>query len=121
MPGMACQWNHPRSGAGGQQVMPTWARVVDLPAGQLPLYYCLVDVGSIYRGALPDLTDPATLGCLLALVQEKHGAPDAYVEVRRGNRARVLSPEGDEGARVLVGWQVGTAAAALVAALEAAP
>jgi len=26
-----------------------------------------------YRGALPDLTDPATLGCLLALVESLHG------------------------------------------------
>ena len=30
-------------------------------------------------GALPDLTDPATLGCLLALVREAWGRPAAYV------------------------------------------
>ena len=71
--------------------------------------------------ALPDFTDPATVGCLLALVREAYNAPHAYVEVRLGQRARVLSPEGTEGARVLVGWQVDTEAAALVAALEAAP
>lgn len=70
----------------------------------------------------PDLTDPATLGCLLALVREAHNAPHAWVETRYGKRARVLDPQGmSEGARMLCGWTIGTEAAALVAALEAAP
>ena len=30
--------------------------------------------GITHDGALPDLTDPATLGCLLALVRERWGA-----------------------------------------------
>ena len=33
---------------------------------------------------LPDLTDPATLGCLLALVREAWGDPRAYVRAGRG-------------------------------------
>lgn len=59
---------------------------------------------------LPDLTDPATLGCLLALVREALGIPYLCTSV---------SPEGR--------WWVDgyslheTEAAALVAALEAAP
>ena len=30
-------------------------------------------------GTLPDLTDPATMGCLLALVREAHNQPHAHV------------------------------------------
>ena len=30
-----------------------------------------------WEGEIPDLSDPATLGCLLALVREAHGQPHA--------------------------------------------
>jgi len=69
-------------------------------------------------GTLPDLTDPATLGCLLALVREAWGA-GAY-----------LLPDGGwyvKGARLKSGDSINlgicakTEAEALVAALEAAP
>jgi hypothetical protein len=67
---------------------------------------------------LPDLTDPATLGCLLALVREAHGDPMLFARFR--------------GARVRPDWMVSwdgsdviatgaTEAEALVAALERAP
>ena len=67
---------------------------------------------------LPDLTDPATLGCLLALVREAHGDPVLFARFR--------------GARVHPDWMVSwdgsdviatgaTEAEALVAALESAP
>lgn len=67
---------------------------------------------------LPDLQDPATLGCLLALVREAHGDPVLFARSR--------------GARVRPDWVVSrdssdviatgaTEAEALVAALEAAP
>ncbi len=72
--------------------------------------------------SIPDLRDPATLGCLLILVREAHNAPHAWVEARHGQRFRVVSPEGySEATRMLCEWQVGTEAAALVAALENAP
>lgn len=64
---------------------------------------------------LPDLTDPATLGCLLALVREAWGDPKAYVRAGRGWEwvsdfcVERRPPCGE------------TEAAALVAALEAAP
>lgn len=65
-------------------------------------------------GALPDLTDPATLGCLLALVREAWGAPDLHAR-REGDGWRVWESE----------WRScaygRTEAAALVSALEAAP
>jgi len=71
----------------------------------------------IEDGTIPDLSDPATLGCLLALVREAHADPQAHV---------VKLVHG------LVGWQAWnsetyiapkrpTEAEALVAALEAAP
>jgi hypothetical protein len=85
----------------------------------------------------PDLTDPATLGCLLALVREAWRCPTAYV--RRSTTRRVsdgviawevcdlyldaeacralgVPREGSVGS-----WGHGSEAAALVAALEAAP
>lgn len=69
--------------------------------------------------ALPDLTDPATLGCLLALVREAWGDPGMFVRPR--------------GSKMRPDWAVFTGqnsdlvcaasaeAEALVAAWEAAP
>ena len=79
--------------------------------------------------ALPDLTDPATLGCLLALVREAWGDPsklwDGHVEVRRDHRILffVVSFRHDaSGALVEDTLATGdTEAEALVAALEGAP
>lgn len=73
------------------------------------------DGSDVPRHALPDLEDPATLGCLLALVREAwieplaraEGYPDGWrVYVPRVSRLVGLGPSEDE---------------ALVAALEAAP
>jgi hypothetical protein len=88
---------------------------------------------------LPDLTDPATLGCLLALVREAH--PDAYAVRYRTNDDtgpvmwwRVVVPVAERpfspGEPLVVAeeegdfttWAAGaTEAEALVVALEAAP
>ena len=84
--------------------------------------------GVVARSDLPDLTDPATLGCLLELVREVLGEPLASVEVRQpgdlGCRACVRVPVGSEGWRVVQWWCASqdpqySEAAALVAALEA--
>lgn len=67
---------------------------------------------------LPDFTDPATLGCLLHLVREAWGDPWARVQPfgRPDNFGwRVI------GIEVRVRRDQPTEAAALVAALEAAP
>jgi hypothetical protein len=69
--------------------------------------------------AFPDLTDPATLGCLLALVRQAHGCSEAHVYYATVSRLWVVR-WGKSG----VGqWTVDshTEVESLVAALEAAP
>ena len=70
--------------------------------------------------ALPDLADPATLGCLLALVREANSRPHASTQYC-GGYWQVEDPEDDrwDTDRGFGPWA--TEAEALVAALEAAP
>ena len=72
--------------------------------------------GGAEKGDLPDLSDPATLGCLLALVREAWGDPRMFVEaysfLRDTWRCVGVSFSSE--------WVGPTEAAALVAALEAA-
>jgi len=67
--------------------------------------------------ALPDLTDPATLGCLLALVRETTSADTLYVRPTKTGWI-VMMGSGKGLGKVSDGT---TEAEALVAALEAAP
>ena len=83
--------------------------------------------------AMPDLTDPATLGCLLALVREVYGSPALYCRLSSTTRKsdgiqawEVIgwldasrSPNGRGGS--FRGWGYASEAEALVATLEAAP
>lgn len=67
----------------------------------------------IHADRNPDLSDPATLGCLLALVREAWGHPDLHIRREAdGWRAWTDDPGG---------WTYGNEAAALVYTLEAAP
>ena len=68
-------------------------------------------------GWLPDLTDPATLGCLLALVREAHAVPYLQVSVKI---SREHGYQFDCHPHHQGQW-VDSEAEALVAALEAAP
>ncbi len=72
------------------------------------------------RDLLPDLTDPATLGCLLALVREAWASPLAQVSPMLPQGGWVCYPNNTE-ERYGLYFRGETEAAALVAALEAAP
>ena len=82
---------------------------------------------------IPDLTDPATLGCLLALVRDAYGDSALYVRLsdttRQSDGVRAwevlgwISAERSRDGRggSWRGWGYVSEAEALVAALEAAP
>jgi hypothetical protein len=75
------------------------------------------DSAPVGSSAVPDLSDPATLGCLLALVREAWGQDDLAASRFAGQWCVEHTPaEGPHRA-----WYGPTEAAALVAALEAAP
>lgn len=89
-------------------------KVADFHGRRVPAHYA---VGCEPDEVVPDLADPATLGCLLALVREAWGNPWVYAHA-------VGAPGGEtwlvEGPRGIAG-QGPTEAHALVAALRAAP
>lgn len=76
--------------------------------------YCIMEVTS---DALPDLTDPATLGCLLALVREH--CPDVTTNWAMLNGERRWAVYGALTSAGMCLYHTETEA--LVAALEAAP
>lgn len=77
--------------------------------------------GLIEADPLPALDDPATMGCLLALVREAHNAPAAYLIGTVSNEWVVHHFAEPEGYWRPMTKRQSSEAAALVAALEAAP
>ena len=71
----------------------------------------------MFQNALPDLTDPATLGCLLALVREAWGDSEAYPTRMWGQWVVVRT----DPLTLPLSKTQATEVEALVAALEAAP
>ena len=70
------------------------------------------------EGLLPDLTDPATLGCLLALVREAWGESRICVVPMSGHKWGVAIPNV---LRESPRFKGTTEAEAIIGALEAAP
>jgi hypothetical protein len=97
--GVPVEWSH-----------PTICRIVEM-------YEHPNDARAEWADAIPDLTDPATLGCLLALVREAYTAPHAHTRYSRSYGQWEVMLRHNL-CRDLCGP---TEAAALVAALEAAP
>ena len=93
-----------------------WRWMPGMLASDTGLRYDEFILGDDWEGESPDLTDPATLGCLLALVLEAWGRPTAYLHYYGGNW--FFDPQQSEPTDHFSGR---TEAEALVAALEAAP
>jgi len=80
-------------------------------------YQDLSYIAECVPGTLPDLSDPATLGCILALVRKAHCDPRMFVEAYSFLRDKWRCV----GVSFSSEWVGPNEAAALVAALEVAP
>ena len=117
--------------AGGTGLRPTHLRVALTGGHNCDPFACIADVDCLPRPVpndphwVPDLTDPATLGCLLALVREAWEPNRGYDYIastmHTGSGWGVGARYGSEGLAAIVLPTYETEAEALVAALEAAP
>ncbi len=97
-----------------------WGLDVDGTRGWAAVFWFKhVDPDESNEVALPDLDDPATLGCLLALVREAWGHPGIYARESSRGGWGVYVRDGRVGPGLT--FRRDTEAAALVTALEAAP
>jgi hypothetical protein len=115
MPGMACVWPASTK-AGGAGIYPTFARIAETDGDHEQAIRC---PGSVPINASPVWTDPATLGCLLAMAREATGFASLYCrESRRGGWVACGREQAGGSAMT---WRGPTEVAAILAAIEVAP
>lgn len=119
MPGMMADWHHTLRGCRGQMMQASAARVTlgTIDLGH-PSNTGVVGYGSVPRGAVPDLTDPATRGCLLALAREITGSHVHVVCVDDDMYRCMCRRRGDDGRWTAYSSSGTTETAALLAACE---
>ena len=105
---------------------PKWCgRVMSVGGAGKPWWSVSELRGPWPKDALPDLSDAATLGCLLALVREAWDEPELYVRSSRDDESWIVCAADHEGRERLMVLRSdpyrASEAEALVVALEAAP
>ena len=110
--GFRWRWMPGMLDVSGRRVLCVWPDDLGIKWSHIPENCVVRDAD-----ALPDLTDAATLGCLLALVREAWESPKANVSWVTYDKCMVVFATGHAQKFLLAS----TEAEALVAALEAAP
>lgn len=109
---------------------PRWWREMERPSERAGVSPRRNSRGVLWRfysdgvGWLPDLTDPATLGCLLALVREAHGRctlAAVWCEPSSPGQSEGWAVQDADNRMPIAGLDFESEAEALVVALEAAP
>lgn len=97
-----------------------YGRVIDVHVDEIVFHDCRVPSFAKAQPDSPDFDDPATIGCLLALVREAWDGAEGGIKLFADGFARVVITT-QLGQLLFDSGLRGSLAAALVAALEAAP
>lgn len=97
-----------------------FGRVIEVHDDEIVLHDCRVPAFAKSQPDSPDLNDPATIGCLLALVREAWDGAEVGIKLFADGFARVVITS-QIGQLLFDGGLQASLAAALVAALEAKP
>ena len=119
MPGMLAEVVN-LGGAGGCEVLPLHVRLAEMGEPTFDRRQGVADTSLVGHPCLPDLTDPATIGCLAHLVREVWGNSSMHVVRVMARRWGIAAADGEYSRLVDACPLRPNEASALVAALEAA-